>query len=232
MSRSLTFALVLALGGVAAPVAGAQTLATLDPAVVPAEAFAADDEDALEAEEEYVDDEEYVEEEMEYCGDGEMSVVDEVYDEMEYGDAERAYERLVAALRAGEVEEWERARGVALLAELQLRRGEPGRAVVNFLRAEQIEPGSTTASRVQLATALYLRGEAADALEEARTAHDEQCSDPYAVASCYTANVLLSRAEPDAEARVAAASAAATLREGHPDLATVFDATDARITGS
>ncbi len=235
MSRSLVFALVLALGGLAAPVAHAQELAALDPGVAAAPAtdgYAADESvDEEEYEDEYAD-EEY-DEDVEYCGGDEgMSVVDEAWDEMEYGDAERAYEILVAALRHGEVGAWERGRALSVLAELQLRRGEPGRAIVNFRRAEAIEAGVTDQSRVALATALFLRGEAGEAREEARVAHDVLCSDTYAVAGCYAANVILARTERSAEARLAASDAARTLRQANPDLASAFDAADARVAGS
>lgn len=241
MSRSLALALVLALGGIAAPVAHAQELAALDPevaAMAPASDGYAEDE-GVPADETYAEDEgdyedeEYLDEEVEFCGgDEELSVVDQAWDEMEYGDPETAYESLVSALRHGEVGSWERGRALAILAELQLRRGEPGRAIVNFRRAEAVEPGSIDQSRVQLATALYLRGESFEAREEAQAAHDELCSDTYAVAGCYAANLILSRTERDAQARVVASDAAQTLRQANPDLSDAFDAADARVAGS
>ncbi|MCB9594726.1 MAG: hypothetical protein H6719_18545 [Sandaracinaceae bacterium] len=236
MSRSLVFALAL---GLFAPLAHAQDgdgrLATLDPELTAGdETFAEDagDEDQDYEDEEAYDDEDYGDEDVEYCGGGDMSVVDEVWDEMEYGDAGRAYENLVAALRGGEVEDWERGRALSILAELQLRRGEPGRALVNFERAERIDPGITEASRVAIATALYLRGERVQAQREAQVAHDELCSDEYAVAGCYTANLILARIAPAADARVAASDAAASLRGDYPDLESAFDAADAQVRGS
>lgn len=233
MSRSLAFALVLALGGIAAPLAQAQELAALDgavTAVAPDSDGFAEDEGDVEDEEVY-EDEEY-EEDIEFCGGGDMSIVDEAWDEMEYGDPQQAYETLVGALRHGEVGEWERGRALTILAELQLRRGEPGRAIVNFRRAEALEPGVTDESRVQIATALYLRGESVEAREEAQAAHDELCSDTYAVAGCYAANLILAHTGRDPQARVAASDAAQSLRQANPDLADAFDAADARVAGS
>lgn len=236
MSRPLAIALLLSL---AAPLAHAQevvaALDVLDAAaremnLADREAFAADEE--ADVDEEAYDDEESYDEDVEYCGGGEMSVVDLAFDEMEYGDVNTAHRDLVAGLQNGTVQAWERARGVALLAELQLRRGQPGRAIVNFRRAERMEAGVTEASRVALATALYLRGETRAAHEEASAAHDQQCSDQWALAACYGANIVLARTAEDDGARRAATDAATSLRDAHPDLAEAFDALDARVTGS
>mgnify|MGYP001450441786 CR=1 FL=1 len=205
---------------------GGAALATFDPslAAAAAEAPAADAEPGGDAQDDYADDETY-DEETEYCG-GEGSVLDEAGYALESGDPVEAYTLLVGALRAGAVEEWERGYAFALLAELQLRRGEPGRALGNFARAERVEPGSTSSRRAHLATALYLRGRRAAAREAAREAREDVCSDRYA------ANVVLSRAERDAAARAAAAEALATLRATYPDSAAAFALVDAWVAGS
>lgn len=228
MSRTLTIALLLSI---AAPLAHAQDgelVAALDPSAL----VATDASETYVEDEEYIEDEEYAEDDLEYCGGGPMSAVDIAWDQMEYGDENVAHRGLVDALRSGGVEAWERARGITLLAELQLRRGEPGRAIVNFRRAERLEPGVTDSSRVALATALYLRGQRRAAREEAQTAHDEQCADRYATAACYGANLVLSRTAGDEDTRRAALEAASTLRDANPDLADAFDAIDAQVAGS
>jgi len=223
-------ALFITLAAPASALAQQGPLAAIRPDAVAAaeDGFASDEV----AEDEYLDEEEYLDEDIEFCGGGPMSVVDEVWDEMEYGDASVAYDLLVDALRHGDVEDWERGRALAILAELQLRRGEPGRAIVNFERAERLEPGVTEPSRTAIATALLLRGERRLARDEAQTAHEELCDDQYAVAGCYAANLILARTAPRAEERVAAQQAARTLREANPDLADAFDRADAQVAGS
>lgn len=235
MSRSLALAIVLALGFVA-PEAGAQSLdgvqvAALDEDPSGEQAFADEEGYEDEYDEDYAD-EDYADEEMEYCGGGEMSLVDEIWDEMEYGDPASAHDTLVDALQTGDVDPWERGRALSLLAELQLRRGEPGRAIVNFQRAEHISPGVTDMSRVARATALYQWGERRQARVAARTAHEELCSDQYAVAGCYAANLILAETERAPGERLAAADAAATLRRANPDLANALDEVDVQVAGS
>ncbi|MBX3269276.1 MAG: hypothetical protein KF729_03390 [Sandaracinaceae bacterium] len=201
-------------------------LATFDPSLAATVAEAPE----AEQDDEYAEDETY-DEEMEYCGGGE-SVLDEARYEMESGDEAGAHRRLVAALREGRVEEWERGYALALLGELQLRRGEPGRALVNFTRAQRIEPSATSSWRASIATALYLRGRRTDARETAREAREDACADVYAVASCYAANLVLSRTERDAETRAAAAEALATLRAAHPGSEDAFADVERRVRGS
>jgi len=228
-------ALLLSLAAPASALAQQGPLAAIDPDAVSAVEAAADpDEFAPDevSEEEHYDEEEYLDEDIEFCGGGEVSLLDEVWDENEYGDAGVAYDLLVDALRTGEIEDWERGRALALLAEMQLERGEPGRAIVNFQRAERVEPGVTDPSRTALATALLLRGERRQALDEAQAAHEELCDDQYAVAGCYTANLILARTARRADERTAALQAARTLRDANPDLADAFDRADAQVAGS
>lgn len=224
-------AIVVTLAAPATALAQRGPLAAIDPGAVPAAEAPADEEDAL-AEDGYYDEDEYLGEDIEFCGGGPMSIVDEAWDENEYGDPGVAYELLVDALRGGQVEEWERGRALALLAEIQLGRGEPGRAIVNFRRAERFEPGVTEPSRTALAAALLRRGERREARDEARAAHEALCDDQYAVAGCYTANLILARTAPRADERTAAAQAARTLRDANPDLSDAFDRADARVAGS
>lgn len=203
MSRSLSIAIALAL-----------TTST---------AFAQEAEATAEAE---LAEEEIYDEEIEYCGGGDISLVEELYEQMEWGSPADAYTTLVAALRNGEIERYERAGAIALLGELQLRLGQPGRAIVNFRRAEAFQAGVTEPYRMALATALYLRGERRKAAEEAHAIHDRTCATRYRETGCYGANQILARTAHTASERASAASDVVTIRAAHPDLAESFDALD------
>jgi tetratricopeptide (TPR) repeat protein len=202
---------------------------------VPAADPSASAEPSLEAEpealpeEEYNEEEDYEDEGEHFCGGGESTPVDLAYYEMEEGRVQRARRMITEALRNGQVDEWQRPYALSLLAETQLRLGDYGSAVVNYRKAIRIDSESNPASRVGLATALFMRGARARADREATTARDAVCPDQYNFVACYGAQAILAQTSSDPTARETATNALQQIRTAHPEAAEQYDAMDRRI---
>jgi tetratricopeptide (TPR) repeat protein len=211
-----------------------------DPALgapVPSVGAAAESEMAADAEEDFADDETYDEEgegeeeyyEGDFCGGGEETQVTLASYELEEGNVARARRMIVEALQNGQVEGWERPYALSVLAEAQLRLGAYQQAAVNYRKALRIDADSAPASRVGLATALYLGGSQRAAREEATTARDILCSDQYSYMACFGAQAVLAATERDASDRDVASQAMETIRAAHPENEEQFEQTERRI---
>ena len=136
---------------------------------------------------------------------------------------------LVDALRNGEVDDWQRGHALAFLAEAQLRLGQPRSAVINYRKALRVDPdGLGDATRVGLATALYLTGARGAAQAEAEHAAANVCGDRWSQVPCYAAQRILALTERG-DARATAELEARRLRDTHTQYAESFDDVDARL---
>lgn len=206
----------------------AEPAVAAEPEVAPSEEAS----DEPQADEDYVE-EEYDEEVFEgesFCGGGEESVVDLAYYEMQDGRLARARSMLVTALREGAVDEYQRGYALSTLAEIQLRMRQYGQAVVNYRKALRVDPdGVGAATRVGLATALYLRGAARSAYAEASGVRDDVCGDPYAMVACYGAQWIVAHTSRDAAERQEATDILGQIRADHPDLSEELDQVEGRL---
>ena len=208
------------------------TALTVLPAVVHAEGpiDAAPDTDAaadaaleeeLDAyEEEY--DEEYGEE-VEYCG-GEESIVDIAYGEYYGENIESAREILVDALKHGNVEEWNRANALALLAEIQLRMGDYRPAAYNYGRAIQVDPTlDESVLPIAQAAALHRSRRSDEAIELVRGHVREHCSAGQSSANCHAAFGTLALLTDDPTEMFESLRSAGAIRAGSPDVEDAFE---------
>jgi tetratricopeptide (TPR) repeat protein len=181
-------------------------------------------------EEEYNEEEDYEGYEGEdFCGGGESTPVDLAYYEMEEGRIQRARRMITEALRTGQVDEYQRPYALALLAETQLRLGNYGSAVVNYRKSLTIDSDSNPASRVGLATALFMVGARNRADREATTARDLVCPDQYNYVACYGAHAILAQTSSDSAARDTATQALQQIRTAHPEGEEQYNAMDRRL---
>jgi len=138
-----------------------------------------------------------------FCGARELTTVMEAYDLFYSDEIESAREVVTEALRTGEVPPYERATALILLAQTQLRMGQPVPAAINYRRAIAHDPDHARfGTRVGLAYALELAGFHKEAREEAEGFVEEVCSadGPSQHMACYGAHTLLSRMTEDATA--------------------------------
>jgi tetratricopeptide (TPR) repeat protein len=223
-AAAFTTTMLLAAAASAQEEAAAEGPVLADEATPEGEVLEASEEESFVEEEEYDD---YSGED--FCGGGEETVVDLAYYELEAGNHARARNMLVEGLRTGTIEQWQRPYALTTLAEVQLHLGQYGQAIVNYRKALRLDPDTSMASHVGLATALYMRGSMEAARAEAVIARDALCSDQYSQVACFGAQAILARTATEASEREAASQAMQTIRDSQADAAEQLDQAERRL---